>query len=855
MSNTPPTPAAIARSLLSPIGLQRDIALLQFQNEKLVQKSECQKIEHASLDGKLSKLQGKLIGYDSILEVVHSCWKDLADKVDLCSLRLKEASFHSLISPIDSEGSDQSLSRETFLSRLRDANANDSVSMACNDKETLLKRSVDMLSTVVFCIDDLWREKERLHSAILEAVPSDEASEKTTSNDLAVEQNKLRCSLSDLHVMHKLLSSELQNHRDINAKNKAESESLKAELESTITELEENKAKLSTLKAAKDSMKVTNFHVLNVGQKQLPSDKIKDRQRDLQYMESMFKELQDQGSSRLEELKFLHEERVKILRELTQSQNKLQNVQCLSSSQHCLALRDQLGKAKADLVHYQSLYEKLQTEKDDLYWREIELSINCDITDAYRRYSAVTDSRVSDLGTEIQKQIESRSLIEAKLQEALREPGRQEIISDFKALVSSFPEEMEAMQSHLSKYKETAINIHSLRADVRCHSDQLKRKVKQCESLHSRSSSQAADISKLRAKVRDVEETNIELKLILDMYKRECTDTRDSIEARDLEYKALAEVEILKSSLDEHSLESRVKCAIEAEAQSQQMLAAAEAEIAELRQKLEASKREMSQLKDALKSKNEENEAFLSEIESIGQEYDDMQTQNQHLLQQITERDDYNMKLVLEGLRAQQLRDSLLMDKRTIKKKIQLANASFEFIKMKDVKIDDQLKIYMEKVQKRAEERNQDSSALEISQKRLMDVRRLSDQVRVSLEDLTSKVEDSRGTFGELQVEMETERFNKKRLEEELEVVRTKASRLRAQVVNPVVERLQQELNEYKEILKCSICLDRRKEVVITKCYHLFCNSCIRRMIETRHRKCPVCSSSFGPNDVKPVYI
>ncbi|KAF3946415.1 hypothetical protein CMV_027316 [Castanea mollissima] len=48
----------------------------------------------------------------------------------------------------------------------------------------------------------------------------------------------------------------------------------------------------------------------------------------------------------------------------------------------------------------------------------------------------------------------------------------------------------------------------------------------------------------------------------------------------------------LKSSLDEHNLELRVKTANEAEVISQQRLAAAEADIAELRQKLEASKRD-----------------------------------------------------------------------------------------------------------------------------------------------------------------------------------------------------------------------------------------------------------------------
>ena len=66
---------------------------------------------------------------------------------------------------------------------------------------------------------------------------------------------------------------------------------------------------------------------------------------------------------------------------------------------------------------------------------------------------------------------------------------------------------------------------------------------------------------------------------------------RDVLEARDSECKAWAHVESLKSSLDERNLELRVKRANEAEAISQQRLAAAEAEIADLRQKFEASKR------------------------------------------------------------------------------------------------------------------------------------------------------------------------------------------------------------------------------------------------------------------------
>ena len=55
--------------------------------------------------------------------------------------------------------------------------------------------------------------------------------------------------------------------------------------------------------------------------------------------------------------------------------------------------------------------------------------------------------------------------------------GRKQIIAEFKSLVSSFPDEMGSMQSQLRKYKESASDIHSLRADVKSVSSILDRKV------------------------------------------------------------------------------------------------------------------------------------------------------------------------------------------------------------------------------------------------------------------------------------------------------------------------------------------------------------------------------------------
>ncbi|KAL5571647.1 hypothetical protein UlMin_021244 [Ulmus minor] len=865
-SSISPTAAGAKKQPFLPLSEDKklDIAVLQYQNQKLIQKLEVQKVERLALENKLSQLKVKQQPYDSTLEVVNKSWEKLAHDLESCSTRTRESSSKEDIdyNTVTADGV-PSIFQDAFLSRLAETGATESSSISklpCpmeGHRGTSSEVTKDSLCNLVGAIDNLWYLKDGLHAAVLKKISDDGFCRKETSSDDINENFKnSRLDFIDIFLNHRSLARELLTDQDIDAKNKAKIKRLRGELEITVAELEESNKKLAILKAQRNAAKGVGFPVLSLGNKHIGGDKIKDKAKDLQDLESTLKELTDQASSRLMELKGLYEERIKILQQLSNLQNQLRNVTCMSSSQAYLLVRDQIERSKSEVVEYQALYEKLQAEKDNLMWKERELNVKSDVVDVVRRSAAIVDSKVTDLRMEIQKKIAERNRFEKKLEEASREPGRKQIIAEFKALVSSFPEEMGNMQAELRKYKEIASDVHALRADVQSLSSILDRKVKECETLSARSTNQVDEMQKLQTVVQDLQEIDSELKLILEMFRRESTDSRDALEARDLEHKAWANVQSLKSSLDEHSLELRVKTANEAEAVSQQRLAAAEAEIADLRQKLEASKRDMLRLADMLKSKNEEIEAYLSEIESIGQAYDDMQTQNQHLLQQITERDDYNIKLVLEGLRAQQLWDALLMENRTLQREIQQANSSFNFFDMKFLRIGDQVKYFSEQIQKLVEDKYQSSAALENTQKRLLEVRRSSQQFRESLEELQSKVNKSRAIVTELQIELERERFQKKRIEEDLNVLRRKVSQLRAQIEgSSILEKLKEELREYREILKCTICLDRTKEVVITKCYHLFCHPCVKKILGTRHRKCPTCSTNFGPNDVKSVYI
>ena len=64
-----------------------------------------------------------------------------------------------------------------------------------------------------------------------------------------------------------------------------------------------------------------------------------------------------------------------------------------------------------------------------------------------------------------------------------------------------------------------------------------------------------------------------------------------------------------------------------------------------------------------------------------------------------------------------------------------------------------------------------------------------------------------------------------------------------------------EELEALRALLRCNVCHERQKDVVITKCWHLFCSHCIRRNVETRNRKCPGCGCPFGQQDVKQFFF
>ena len=53
----------------------------------------------------------------------------------------------------------------------------------------------------------------------------------------------------------------------------------------------------------------------------------------------------------------------------------------------------------------------------------------------------------------------------------------------------------------------------------------------------------------------------------------------------------------------------------------------------------------------------------------------------------------------------------------------------------------------------------------------------------------------------------------------------------------------------------CPVCNEKEKNVVIAKCFHVFCKECIQSTLTARNRRCPQCAKPFSDHDVHDIYL
>lgn len=352
-----------------------------------------------------------------------------------------------------------------------------------------------------------------------------------------------------------------------------------------------------------------------------------------------------------------------------------------------------------------------------------------------------------------------------------------------------------------------------------------------------------ADILKqLRTELKKAQESQKEMKLLLDMYKSAPKEQRDKVQLMAAERKTKAEVEELRvrvQALEEKDRRERKKLADE---EALRKIKIAEEQIEHLQRKLSATK--------------QEEEALLSEMDVTGQAFEDMQEQNIRLMQQLREKDDANFKLMSERIKSNQIHKLLREEKEELADQVQGLKTQVDAQLLQVQKLEERERVLHSSLAAIEKELTLRIQSLEIQKRKAVEAAQLSEDLKVQVEHIVSTLRDTQSLVYDNRSAKEKESFSLKRAQEEISRLRRKLEKQKKMEVYADADQiLQEEIKEYRARLTCPCCNTRKKDAVLTKCFHVFCFECVKTRYDSRQRKCPKCNAAFGAHDFHRIYF
>ncbi|XP_077840090.1 E3 ubiquitin-protein ligase BRE1B isoform X10 [Macaca mulatta] len=253
----------------------------------------------------------------------------------------------------------------------------------------------------------------------------------------------------------------------------------------------------------------------------------------------------------------------------------------------------------------------------------------------------------------------------------------------------------------------------------------------------------------LRAELKKAQESQKEMKLLLDMYKSAPKEQRDKVQLMAAERKAKAEVDELRSRIRELEERDRRESKKIADEDALRRIRQAEEQIEHLQRKLGATK--------------QEEEALLSEMDVTGQAFEDMQEQNGRLLQQLREKDDANFKLMSERIKANQIHKLLREEKDELGEQVLGLKSQVDAQLLTVQKLEEKERALQGSLGGVEKELTLRSQALELNKRKAVEAAQLAEDLKVQLEHVQTRLREIQPCLAESRAAREKESFNLKR--------------------------------------------------------------------------------------------
>ncbi|KAL3044890.1 hypothetical protein OYC64_013209 [Pagothenia borchgrevinki] len=347
----------------------------------------------------------------------------------------------------------------------------------------------------------------------------------------------------------------------------------------------------------------------------------------------------------------------------------------------------------------------------------------------------------------------------------------------------------------------------------------------------------------IRAELKKAQESQREMKLLLDMYRSAPKEQRDKVQLMAAEKKSKSEGEELRQRLRELEERERREGKKMADEEALRKIRSVEEQIDILNKKLSIAK--------------QEEDALLSEMDVTGQAFEDMQEQNIRLMQQLREKDDANFKLMSERIKSNQIHKLLKEEKEELADQLLTLKTQVDAQLQVVRKLEEKERLLQGTISTAERELALRTQALDMNKRKAQESAVLSEEVRTQLEQVQLRLKLVREEVIENSISREKESFNARRAQEDISKLRGKIEKAKkpAEKISNGDDILNEEISDYKARLTCPCCNSRVKDAVLTKCFHVFCFECVKTRYDTRQRKCPKCNAAFGANDFHRIYI
>ena len=268
-------------------------------------------------------------------------------------------------------------------------------------------------------------------------------------------------------------------------------------------------------------------------------------------------------------------------------------------------------------------------------------------------------------------------------------------------------------------------------------------------------------------------------------------------------------------------------------------------------EKIEIYKKENEKLKNQL-SKERINSEKLEELNEIAHKnITDINSNIKNLKIKLDEEKEIQSKLSKEKNEQKQTINYLMEMKEVLEKKNEAFKEQIENYGIYTKKMEDELEVQKQLNNLLEEEQKLNEKNIDTLKNLNIENLKTIEREKISRDDLQNKYNEIKNWRKKQLIDYDV---LKAKYDDLCKYKQFDPNSINVEEISKENNELKLENQKYREMVHCKVCKTKIKNVVITKCFHTFCQGCIDASIESRKRRCPICRAQISQNDVKKIF-